>query len=66
MSKKSKNSPATYTLTILGLIFITLKLCKVIAWSWWWVTAPFWSIPTLYIAGFVVFMIIRSLIRMKN
>lgn len=26
----------------LALIFITLKLCKVIAWSWWWVLAPLW------------------------
>jgi len=29
-------------LGILGLIFITLKLTEVIAWSWWWVLAPFW------------------------
>ncbi|WP_213629150.1 hypothetical protein [Pseudomonas sp. Pc102] len=20
-----------------------LKLCGVINWSWWWVTAPFWG-----------------------
>lgn len=26
----------------LALIFITLKLCKVIAWSWLWVLAPLW------------------------
>ena len=30
-------------LTLLGLIFITLKLCGVITWSWWWVTAPLWA-----------------------
>lgn len=24
----------------LTLIFITLKLCKVINWSWWWVLSP--------------------------
>lgn len=29
-------------LGILGLIFITLKLTGHIAWSWWWVLAPFW------------------------
>lgn len=28
--------------SILGIIFVTLKLCGVIDWSWWWVTAPFW------------------------
>ena len=26
----------------LFLIFLTLKLCHVINWSWWWVTAPLW------------------------
>lgn len=28
--------------TLLGLVFIVLKLCNVINWSWWWVTAPLW------------------------
>lgn len=29
-------------LGLLGLLFIGLKLAGVIAWSWWWVLAPFW------------------------
>ena len=37
---------------LLGVAFIVLKLCKVINWSWWWVTAPFW-IPV----GIVIVMI---------
>jgi hypothetical protein len=27
-------------LSLLTLIFIVLKLCGVIAWSWWWVLSP--------------------------
>lgn len=27
---------------VLTLIFIVLKLCKVITWSWWWVLSPIW------------------------
>lgn len=27
---------------LLGVVFVVLKLCGVIDWSWWWVTAPFW------------------------
>ena len=27
---------------LLFLVFLVLKLCKVITWSWWWVTAPLW------------------------
>lgn len=28
---------------LLGVAFVILKLCHVINWSWWWVTAPFWG-----------------------
>lgn len=28
---------------ILFLIFLVLKLTKVIGWSWWWVTCPLWA-----------------------
>lgn len=41
--------------SILGLIFITLKLMGYIAWSWWWVLAPFW-IPA--ILALVIFAIV--------
>lgn len=27
---------------ILQIVFVVLKLCKVITWSWWWVLAPTW------------------------
>lgn len=27
---------------LLTIVFITLKLCNVIAWSWWWVLSPIW------------------------
>lgn len=27
---------------LLTIVFITLKLCKVIDWSWWWVLSPAW------------------------
>lgn len=36
--------------TILGIIFVILKLCGVITWPWIWVLAPFWI-------GFVVAII---------
>ena len=29
-------------LTLLTLLFITLKLLKVISWSWFWVLCPLW------------------------
>ena len=30
-------------LTILGIMFVGLKLAGVIDWSWVWVTAPLWG-----------------------
>lgn len=44
---------------LIGLVFVVLKLCKVISWSWWWVTAPFW-IPL--IIGLVLFVVGKVLI----
>lgn len=44
--------------TILFFIFLVLKLAGVIAWSWWWVTAPIW-IPAavlLLLAGGALFV----------
>ena len=28
---------------LLFVVFLVLKLTGVIAWSWWWVTAPLWG-----------------------
>lgn len=40
-------------LSLLAIVFITLKLCGVIEWSWWWVTAPLWA-PFAIVAAVVV------------
>lgn len=43
---------------MLGIVFVTLKLCHVINWSWWWVTAPFWGyIALMLFAACVAFAI---------
>ena len=39
-------------LTLLTILFMTLKLSHVIAWSWWWVLAPLW-LPTVAVIGFM-------------
>lgn len=38
---------------IIFIIFLILKLCHVINWSWWWVTAPLWVGPLIAIIGLV-------------
>jgi len=38
---------------ILTLIFITLKVCNIIDWSWWWVFTPLYVLfLILFLAGF--------------
>lgn len=44
---------------LLGLVFVTLKLCHEIDWTWWWVLIPFW-LP-LCIAG-VIYTVVGILI----
>lgn len=40
--------------SVLGLIFITLKLIHEIAWPWWWVLSPFWIVAALVLAIFLI------------
>lgn len=42
---------------VLLVVFIVLKLCEVIAWSWWWVLCPLW-IP---IAVWLVLVVIAGI-----
>lgn len=45
----------------LALIFITLKLCGVITWSWWWILSPFWVVLAVVLA-IVLGSLVASLI----
>lgn len=44
---------------ILLIVFIVLKLCHVIDWSWWWVLAPFWIPLLIAIIALVIVTIIE-------
>lgn len=42
---------------LLGLIFIVLKLCGVISWSWLWVLSPIWISAIIAIIALAIFLI---------
>ena len=63
MSNTTKVQGSFPFLSILCLIFITLKLTGYIAWSWWLVLAPIW-IPISIIL--VVFVIVGMLYVAEN
>ena len=55
MSEKQSSSSSS-GIGIAGwlfLLFTALKLCHVIDWSWWWVTAPLWGTAALVVVTLV-------------
>lgn len=55
--EKSASSSGIGVFGLLGVAFVVLKLCGVIDWSWWWVTAPFWGGLALVLAIVIVISI---------
>ncbi len=39
---KNSGQKGAVLMALLFIIFLVLKLTKVITWSWWWITAPLW------------------------
>lgn len=39
---------------LLAILFIALKLTKVITWSWWWVLSPLWIPTAIVLASLLV------------
>ncbi|MCA0754919.1 hypothetical protein KP806_07640 [Paenibacillus sp. N4] len=64
MSKQSssKQGGGMSMLGLLGIAFIVLKLCGVIDWSWWWVTAPFWGVLAILAVIWLVCVVIGAFI----
>jgi len=47
---------------LLTIVFIILKLCGVIGWSWLWVLSPLWisvGLTIVIIIGFVIYYKIK-------
>ena len=43
---------------LLAIVFIVLKLTKVIDWSWWWVTAPIWIPVAITLVALIVYALV--------
>ena len=70
MKDKNTGSSGGYGLsftTVLTIVFIVLKLCSVIDWSWVWVLAPMWISFVLWILIIAVIgLVLKSKIRRKD
>lgn len=52
---KNSSSGGMGFLGVLQIVFIVLKLCKVITWSWWAVLIPLW-IELVVVVGVLIFI----------
>ncbi len=59
---KEVNSGGVSFFGLLAIVFITLKLTNVIAWSWWWVLCPLWG-PLALIISCVILAFILGIIK---
>ena len=55
----STGSAGISSSSALQIVFIVLKLCKVINWSWWWVLSPTW-ISIVFVLFLVLVLICRE------
>ena len=60
MSNESK-SGGVGIFTVVGVVFIILKLCGLINWSWVWVLSPFWLPVALILVIGIIAVIVRKL-----
>lgn len=49
-------------LSILGLIFVTLKLIGTITWSWWWVLLPFYGGALIVLVALIGFLLTLAVV----
>ena len=42
-----------------GVVLMALKLGRVISWSWWWVTIPFWGPFALLLLAAAILIILK-------
>lgn len=48
--------------TVLGVVFLVLKLVGVIDWAWVWVLAPFWIPIALVIVIAIIWLLVVGII----
>ena len=67
MKTKDNETISLEVLSILGIIFITLKLCNVITWSWWLVLLPFYAgLAILAVILLIAFICVISIVLHKK
>lgn len=65
-NSKSTGSGGIGFTGLLTIVFIVLKLCGVIGWSWWWVLSPLWINLILGILFFLFISVAEGILNGKK
>ena len=49
---------------LLTIVFVVLKLCGIINWSWWWVISPIWISEIIFMV--VLIGVLGSFIMLRR
>lgn len=63
MASNSNSSGGLGLTSVIGVVFIILKLTKVITWSWWWVLSPFWIGAAILLFMALIAILITKILR---
>ncbi len=65
MSNDSSNaSSGVGFFSLLGILFIGLKLTGYIDWSWYWVLAPLWLPVSVLLACLLIFFLVLAIAKL--
>ena len=65
ISSSSSSSAGIGFVGLLTIVFIVLKLCGVINWSWVWVLSPLWISFIVSIIILIIFVVVFKMILHK-
>lgn len=60
--KTEVSRDGTNIFTVVQVVFLILKLCGLINWSWWWVLSPLWisvGICIIVLIGFAAYRLVN-------
>ena len=60
--KTEVSRDGTNIFTVVQVVFLILKLCGLIDWSWWWVLSPLWisvGICIVVLIGFAAYRLVN-------
>ena len=58
MNKRGSAAGGMGLCSTLTIVFIVLKLCRLIQWSWLWVLSPMWISAIIF--GLILWWVIRK------